>query len=147
MSLLNTILGAAGSMMGGQQQQANPLLNIVLGMLANQGGNAQGGNALGGLAGLMGQMQNAGLGNVIQSWIGKGDNLPINPQQLQSILGSGQIGQIAQQLGLSEGDTSNQLAQLLPEIIDKLTPDGEVPQQGLGNADQMMNMLGALLKR
>jgi uncharacterized protein YidB (DUF937 family) len=137
MSLLNSILGAV---MGGQQQQ-NPLLNIALSMLSN---NQQGGS---GLAGLLGQFQQAGLGNVAQSWIGKGENLPISGDQLQQILGSGQIGQIAQQLGLSNEQTSGQLADLLPGLIDKLTPNGEAPQQGLGDSDAMMKMLQGFLQK
>jgi uncharacterized protein YidB (DUF937 family) len=137
MSLLNSILGAV---MGGQQQQ-NPLLNIALSMLSN---NQQGGN---GLAGLLGQFQQAGLGNIAQSWIGKGENLPISGDQLQQILGSGQIGQIAQQLGLSNEQTSGQLADLLPGLIDKLTPHGEAPQQGLGDSDAIMKMLQGFMQK
>jgi uncharacterized protein YidB (DUF937 family) len=136
-SLLNSILGAV---MGGQQQQ-NPLLNIALSMLSN---NQQGGN---GLAGLLGQFQQAGLGNIAQSWIGKGENLPISGDQLQQILGSGQIGQIAQQLGLSNEQTSGQLADLLPGLIDKLTPHGEAPQQGLGDSDAIMKMLQGFMQK
>jgi uncharacterized protein YidB (DUF937 family) len=137
MSLLNSILGAV---MGGQQQQ-NPLLNIALSMLSN---NQQGGN---GLAGLLGQFQQAGLGHVADSWIGKGQNLPISGDQLQQILGSGQIGQIAQQLGLSNEQTSGQLADLLPSLIDKLTPHGEAPQQGLGDSDAIMKMLQGFMQK
>jgi uncharacterized protein YidB (DUF937 family) len=137
MSLLNSILGAV---MGGQQQQ-NPLLNIALSMLSN---NQQGGN---GLAGLLGQFQQAGLGNIAQSWIGKGENLPISGDQLQQILGSGQIGQIAQQLGLSNEQTSGQLADLLPGLIDKLTPHGEAPEQGLGDSDAIMKMLQGFMQK
>jgi uncharacterized protein YidB (DUF937 family) len=137
MSLLNSILGAV---MGGQQQQ-NPLLNIALSMLSN---NQQGGS---GLAGLLGQFQKAGLGNVADSWVGKGQNLPISGDQLQQILGSGQIGQIAQQLGLSNEQTSGQLADLLPGLIDKLTPNGEAPQGGLGDSDAMMKMLQGFLQK
>jgi uncharacterized protein YidB (DUF937 family) len=137
MSLLGSVLGAV---MGGGAQQQNPLLNIALGMLSN---NTQGGN---GLAGLLGQFQQGGLGHVADSWIGHGENLPVSGDQLQQILGSGQIGQIAQQLGLSHGDASNQLAALLPSLVDKLTPHGQAPQAGLGNADAMMSMLKGLMK-
>jgi uncharacterized protein YidB (DUF937 family) len=137
MSLLTSVLGAV---MGGQQQQ-NPLLNIALSMLSN---NQQGGS---GLAGLLGQFQQGGLGHVADSWIGKGQNLPVSGDQLQQILGSGQIGQIAQQLGLSNGDASNQLAALLPGLIDHLTPHGEAPQAGLGDSDAMMKMLQGFLQK
>jgi uncharacterized protein YidB (DUF937 family) len=166
MSLLNTILGAAGSMMGGQQTQqpANPMLNIILSLLANKGSaGAAGGlgalGALGGLLGgganqgagglpaLMGQMQNAGLGNVLESWIGKGSNLPISGEQMQQVLGSDALSQIASQLGLSQGEAGNQLADLLPEVIDKLTPDGAAPEQGFGDPQQLLGLLSGLMKR
>jgi uncharacterized protein YidB (DUF937 family) len=138
MSLLTSVLGAV---MGGQQQQ-NPLLNIALSMLSN---NQQGGGS--GLAGLLGQFQQAGLGHVADSWIGKGQNMPISGDQLQQILGSGQIGQIAQQLGLSNDQASGQLADLLPSLIDKLTPHGEAPQGGLGDSDAMMKMLQGFMQK
>jgi uncharacterized protein YidB (DUF937 family) len=137
MSLLTSVLGAV---MGGQQQQ-NPLLNIALSMLSN---NQQGGS---GLAGLLGQFQQAGLGHVADSWVGKGANLPVSGDQLQQILGSGQIGQIAQQLGLSNGEASGQLASLLPSLIDQLTPHGTAPQGGLGDSDAMMKMLQGFMQK
>ncbi len=148
MSLLTSILGAV--MGGGGAQQQNPLLNIALSMLSNQGGTgaADGaGGAGAGLAGLLGQFQKAGLGNVAESWIGNGQNLPVSGDQLSQILGSGQIGQIAQQLGLSNEQASGQLADLLPSLIDKLTPQGQAPQGGLGSPDAMMSILQGLLKK
>jgi len=81
MGLLDSVLG---SVLGGGQQQggAGALVNIVAGMLANsgQGGGATGG--LGGLAGLVEQFQRGGLGDVMNSWIGTGQNLPVAPDQL-----------------------------------------------------------------
>ena len=168
MGLLDSILGAMGGMSsGGQQQQGeNPLINIVLGMLANsgQGGAqacAQGAGGAGGLGGMMGglggagggiggllqQFQQAGLGHVLESWIGTGQNHPISGDQLQQVLGHGQIGDIAQKLGVSPQYASGQLAQVLPQIIDMLTPKGQVPQGGFGDAGAMMGMLQGMLKR
>lgn len=146
MGLLDGVLGnVLGSVLGGGQQQAaggNPMLNIVLGMLANGGG--QGGQG-GGLGGLVQQFQKAGMGDVIGSWIGNGPNAAISPDQLSQVLGSGQLGQIAQQLGMSHGDAAGQLSQILPEIINHLTPNGQAPAGGLGNAQDIMGMLGGLL--
>ena len=71
-------------------------------------------------------------------------NMPISGGQLQEILGSGSIGQIAQQLGLSHGDASSGLAQMLPQIIDKLTPTGQVTT---GDDDALKQALAALTKR
>ncbi len=138
MSLLGSILG---SVLGGQQQQAqNPLLSIAMSLLANNGQQ-------GGLQGLMGAFNQAGLGPVLQSWIGSGQNMPISGDQLQQVLGSGALGDIARQLGMSQGDASNQLSALLPELVDKLTPQGQAPQGGLGNANDIMGLLGQLMKK
>jgi uncharacterized protein YidB (DUF937 family) len=138
MSLLGSILG---SVLGGQQQQAqNPLLSIAMSLLANNGQQ-------GGLQGLMGAFNQAGLGPVLQSWIGSGQNMPISGDQLQQVLGSGALGDIARQLGMSQGEASNQLSALLPELVDKLTPQGQAPQGGLGNANDIMGLLGQLMKK
>jgi uncharacterized protein YidB (DUF937 family) len=149
--LLGNVIGSA--LGGGQAGGANPMLNAVIGMLANNvggGAGAAGGAGgalagLGGLGGLIGQFQNAGLGHVMDSWIGTGDNHPISGDQLTQVLGSGQIGQIAQQLGISHGDAAGQLSQMLPQIINHLTPSGQAPAGGLGNAGDIMGMLGGLL--
>jgi uncharacterized protein YidB (DUF937 family) len=148
MGLLDGLLGnVIGSALGGGGQAggANPMLNIVLGMLANNGGaqGAQGGG--GGLGGLMSQFQNAGLGHVMDSWVGSGDNHPVSADQITQVLGQGQIGQIAQQLGISHGDAAGQLSQILPQIINHVTPNGQAPAGGLGNAGDIMGMLGGLL--
>jgi uncharacterized protein YidB (DUF937 family) len=143
--LLGNVIGSA--LGGGQAGGANPMLNAVIGMLANNAGGAAGGagSALGGLGGLMQQFQGAGLGHVMDSWIGMGANHAISGDQLTQVLGSGQIGQIAQQLGLSHGDAAGQLAQMLPQVINHLTPSGQAPAGGLGNAGDIMGMLGGLL--
>jgi uncharacterized protein YidB (DUF937 family) len=143
--LLGNVIGSA--LGGGQAGGANPMLNAVIGMLANNAGGAAGGagSALGGLGGLMQQFQGAGLGHVMDSWIGTGANHAISGDQLTQVLGSGQIGQIAQQLGLSHGDAAGQLAQMLPQVINHLTPSGQAPAGGLGNAGDIMGMLGGLL--
>jgi uncharacterized protein YidB (DUF937 family) len=147
MSLLQSILGAAaGAMTGQQQSQSNPLLQVALGLLSN--GNAQGGiGGLGGLQGLMGLFQNKGMGDVIGSWVGTGQNSAISGDQLMQVLGSGQIGQIASQLGLSQGDAASQLAQVLPGLIDHLTPQGQAPAQGFGGAEDIMKMIGGLMQQ
>jgi uncharacterized protein YidB (DUF937 family) len=147
MSLLQSILGAAaGAMTGQQQTQSNPLLQVALSLLSN--GGAQGGvGGLGGLQGLLGLFQNKGMGDVIGSWVGAGQNSPISGDQLTQVLGSGQIGQIASQLGLSHGDAASQLAQVLPGLIDQLTPHGQAPAQGFGGAEDIMKMIGGLMQQ
>jgi uncharacterized protein YidB (DUF937 family) len=152
MGLLDSVLG---SVLGGGQSQNSgqaALINAVIQMIANKGGGgvasslgagsgAMGG--LGGLGGLIGALTQGGLGNVASSWVGTGQNMPVSAEQLQSALGGGSGGgllaQLAQQAGLSHGDTASQLSQILPGLVDKLTPDGQVPQQ-----DSLEKMLGSL---
>jgi uncharacterized protein YidB (DUF937 family) len=82
---------------------------------------------LGGLGGLLGQFQKNGLGDVIGSWIGPGQNQPIAPNQLGSALGPAVLTSLAQRTGLSEQDLLSHLSQVLPDVVDKLTPDGRLP--------------------
>ena len=141
MSLMNSVLGALGGALGGQQAQgSNPLLQVAMSMLAGGGqGAGQGGGA--GLGGLIEAFQRNGLGEQVQSWIGTGQNLPISAEQLQQALGGDQLGNIAQQLGMSQGDASSGLASLLPQLIDTLTPQGAVPKDGV-DLGAIMKMLG-----
>jgi uncharacterized protein YidB (DUF937 family) len=152
MGLLDSVLGAAGAMMGGQQQQQpqggalgglgslGALLPVVAGMLGNDSEH-------GGLGGLLEKFNQAGLGDAAKSWVGTGQNLPISADQITQVLGSGAIGDIAAKLGLSHGDAAGGLAQMLPGIIDKLTPHGQAPSGGLGNAGDLIGMLGGLLNK
>ena len=133
MGLLDSVLGMVT---GGQQGGGNAaLISAVVGMLGNSG---QGG---GGLGDLIGKFQQAGMGDVIGSWIGTGQNLPISGDQLHNVLGSETIGNIAQQLGLSHGDAAGQLAQMLPHVLDKLTPNGQPPAGGLGDIGSLLKQL------
>jgi uncharacterized protein YidB (DUF937 family) len=101
---------------------------------------------LGGLAGLVEQFSRAGMGDVARSWVGTGQNLPISPDQLSQVLGGDTIGAMASQLGMKQGDLLGQLSQMLPQVVDSLTPQGQIPQgdiQGMG--DQLGGLLGGLL--
>lgn len=137
MGLLDSLVGALGqgSSGGGQAQ----LINLVLGMLTQNGSGGAGGG--GGLGAMVEQFQRGGLGDVMNSWVGTGQNLPISPGQLEQVLGGDTIAQIARQMGLSNGDAAGQLSSLLPEVIDKLTPQGRVPEGGLGDIGDLLGML------
>ncbi|HVN41452.1 MAG TPA: YidB family protein [Steroidobacteraceae bacterium] len=89
----------------------------------------------GGLGGLVQSFEQAGLGHLIASWVGTGQNLPISPEQLAQVLGSGRLGSIAQSLGIPPDQLSAQLSQLLPELINHLTPAGQVPAGGIAHQD------------
>lgn len=133
MSLFDTLKDAVGSLPGSGADNGG--LMDVVGSLIN---NPQ----TGGLQGLIKSFEEKGLGGVAASWVGTGQNLPISPEQIQSVLGNEQVAAFAQKLGISAQDVSAQLAQFLPQVVDKLTPNGSMSESGgeLGNA------LGGLLK-
>ena len=136
MGLLDSVMGAV---MGQVQQQGG--VAAVLGeLLANDG---QGG----GLRGLVEKFNEAGLGEVVGSWIGKGDNLPVSADQLKEVLGSDLLGKLAGQLGMDPAQASGQLADMLPGLVDQLTPQGVAPENGRGNAGDLLGMLGGLLQQ
>ena len=86
---------------------------------------------VGGLSGLIDSFEQQGLGGTIRSWIGTGANQSITPEQIQSVLGNEQVQALAQKLGFSPETLSSHLSQILPEVIDRLTPGGTVPEGGL----------------
>jgi uncharacterized protein YidB (DUF937 family) len=90
---------------------------------ANEGA----GGLLAGLGGLLERFQQGGQGNVINSWIGSGQNQPVQPGQLSTVLGPNIIKALAQSSGLSEEELTKQLSQILPGVVDKLTPNGRMP--------------------
>jgi uncharacterized protein YidB (DUF937 family) len=129
MGLLDQILGAAG---GGQNAA---VLQSVIGMLTG----GQGGQG-GGLQGIVNALNNKGLGDVVNSWVGTGANLPVSAQQIQQALGP-QLQQIAAQHGIDLGTVAQQVAQHLPGIVDKLTPGGKIP-----DAAALQNLLKGIAK-
>ncbi len=150
MGLLDSVLGALANSQPGVQPPApgatqgvpgSVLLSTVIAMLAN-GQQAQGAG-VGGVGDLIGRFTRGGLGDVIGSWIGHGQNQPVSGDQLTQVLGSDTIGQIAAQLGLSHGDAAAQLSQVLPEAVDRLTPQGQAPSGGLGEMGDLLAQLSA----
>ena len=144
MGMLDSVIGGALGAM--TQQGAAPnggLMQVVSGLLS--GGAAAGGGD--GLASLVQQFTHGGLGEVVQSWIGSGANLPISPEQVQSVLGSEQMTAMAQQTGLTHSDLASQLAHLLPQVVDHLTPNGQLPSGGADLGSMVSGLLGGLLRR
>ena len=136
MGLLDGLLGnLMGGMTGGDQprQGGNQLIQMVLQMLQQNGG----------IEGLLARMQQAGYGQQAQSWIGTGQNMPISPDALSRIFGQGQLGQIAQQLGLPQQDAAGGLAQMLPDVVDQMTPQGQIPD----NSSDLVSQVLANLQR
>ena len=81
----------------------------------------------GGLPGIVSQLQQQGLGPTVSSWIGTGPNQPISPDQVQQTFGPEVIRELAAKTGMNPQDLAQKLSQLLPQVIDKLTPTGSVP--------------------
>ncbi|MBH0204129.1 MAG: DUF937 domain-containing protein [Nitrospira sp.] len=129
MSLFDQLGQAAGGMLGGGGNQ-NPLLQAVTSLLGQN-------SSIGGLAGLVQAFQKNGLADIVNSWVSTGQNLPVSAQQIKQGLGGDLLNQVASKAGLSPDAAGSQLAGLLPDLIDKLTPNGKIEAGGL---DQLMKM-------
>lgn len=134
MGLLDGLAGAVlNNALGGGQQGDNQMGSLLNTVLAQAGG----------IGGLIGMLQQAGLGQQAASWVGTGANQSVSADQLQSALGSGMIGNLASQFGISPEVLSQQLAQHLPQIIDHATPNGQVDSN---SGDLLSQVLGQLIK-
>jgi uncharacterized protein YidB (DUF937 family) len=137
---MNFLEDMAGKELSGMMaNSSNPLASTIIQMLNNQPG---------GLSGLIQQFHEKGLGSLVSSWVGTGQNLPISPNQVQEVLGNEQVKEIAAKAGISPEAASSHLSQLLPMLIDKLTPNGQVPQTSsmMEEGMNMLKNLGGLAK-
>jgi uncharacterized protein YidB (DUF937 family) len=125
--ILNTIQSALG---GGNKK--DDLMSSVLGLLGGQGG----------LQNLIGQFTSKGLGDIVGSWVSTGKNLPVSSDQLKNVLGKDTIGNLSSKLGMESGALTSQLTNLLPDVVDKLTPNGKVPEGDI--MSQATDLLGGL---
>jgi uncharacterized protein YidB (DUF937 family) len=116
-SLIGQLTGSTSNTSGGQSS----LVQVVMNMIQQHPD---------GLSGLIAKFEQGGLGQEAASWVGTGANLPISAQQLQGVLGSDQVRAIASKLGMSSEEASGHLAQVFPQVVDKLTPEGRVPESG-----------------
>jgi uncharacterized protein YidB (DUF937 family) len=135
MGLLDGLVGqVVGQVLGGGQQGSNPLMGILQSLIEKNGG----------IGGLLQQFQKGGLGDAAASWVSTGSNLPISADQIASVLGGSGLGELAAKFGISPEQANGGLADLLPQVIDKLTPNGKVendsPSLDLGS------ILGSLMK-
>ena len=120
---------AVTSLLGGS---SNPLAASILQMIQNQPG---------GLSGMVQSFQDKGLGGLMSSWISTGPNPPMSADQVHQALGSDKVKELAAAAGISPDVASSAIAQLLPGIVDKLTPNGQVPEHS-----NVMDMASSLLK-
>jgi uncharacterized protein YidB (DUF937 family) len=117
MGLLDGLMDKAKSALGGSDGESNPLMSQVMVLIDQHGG----------VAGIAQTFRERGFGDTISSWISTGKNLPITGDQLQSVLGSAKVQELAARAGVSPEMLQSGLATLLPMVIDKMTPDGQLP--------------------
>lgn len=110
-------LGGLSGAGGGQSALLKAGLSLVGGQSA-------------GLGGLVQAFASNGLGDVVNSWVGTGQNLPVSPDQISKVLGSQQLSRFATEAGIAPDQAGSTLAALLPALVDKLTPDGQLPSGG-----------------
>lgn len=132
MGLMEEVLAMAGSTGAQQGQHATALAAIMSYINSPQ---------VGGIAGLQGIFQQGGLGNIVSSWIGSGQNLPVSASQLQNVLHGGALQQAAQQAGMDPSQLTGMMSSLLPHLVDKLSPNGQVPDASA--LQKMLQGLGA----
>lgn len=120
-NFIDLVKSAIGSKAPGQAEaQSQNLVNGALQML----------DSMGGINGLVNKFQQSGLGDVAKSWVSTGDNKSVNPDQLANALGKDQIAAVAQKAGIPESEAPMVLARVLPDMVDKLTPEGKEPESG-----------------
>ena len=125
------LMDMVGGMLGGQGDSKAALVQAAIGMIQNHPG---------GLQGLLGQFQQAGLAEHVESWLGSGANQGITADHVQQALSGDQLQAVAQQAGMDPAQASQGLASLLPEIVNHLSPNGSMPDAG-----QLQQGLGGLL--
>lgn len=128
MGLLDSL---AGGMLEKVMGEKGAMAQVAMDML----------NQNGGLAGVLEKFKENGLAEQAASWVGRGENMPISAEQIASVLGSGQLGEIATKFGIDPNTLSAQIAEHLPTIVDKLTPNGEVPSESGNLLSVLMGML------
>ncbi len=132
-------LGGLGNLGNGINLGAlSALLPVVLSMINNQQG---------GLGGLAEKFQQGGLGDIFNSWVNKGENREISPDQVDTALGAETVDTIAAQSGQSRDDVLGSLSGILPQVVDKSTPEGQIPADGQARGEnEVLNSLSSLFK-
>jgi uncharacterized protein YidB (DUF937 family) len=134
MGLLDSVLGAVSGKTG-EAGGATALIGALSGLLEQSGG----------LQGLANKFSQGGAGNVFASWVGTGENQSISSAQIQQILGSDQVRALAAKIGIDPNQASGLLAQYLPKVVDKLTPQGQVDPNA-NHQQSLASLIPALLQ-
>lgn len=131
MGLLSDVVGGLLGGSGNSSPMQGVLMNLLSGQSAGTAtAQGYGQGAGGGLGGLVSSLEQAGLGNIVQSWIGQGPNQPVSPGQLQNAFGADQVQGMAAQAGMAPHDFLSQLSRHLPNAVDQMTPNGRLPDEG-----------------
>jgi uncharacterized protein YidB (DUF937 family) len=150
MGLLDSVIGnVVGSMLSGNQSQDS--LGSVLSRFGG-GNQAQSGNLIlqvvlsmlqqnGGLEGVLGKFRQGGMAQQADSWVSTGRNMNISADQLEQVFGSSTIRDLASQLGMSQDQAGSTMAEVLPEVINRLTPEGQVPANSNEEIAEGLSML------
>jgi uncharacterized protein YidB (DUF937 family) len=126
------------------------LLDSVEGMIGGSGGAGGAASAVmemlqnhpGGAAGLAQQFETGGLGHLVQSWAGSGENASVSADQIQSVLGEEHIAAVANRLGISPQDAAAKIAEYLPMVMSEISQNGQLP----GGGTDLLSQAGGLLK-
>jgi len=105
---------------------ADKLISALAGLLGGSGGKLD-------LGSLVSKMQSGSLAGIAASWIGKGTNSPVSPDAIPDLVGADKVRSFASQLGLSEQSAKTAIADALPEMVDKASPDGSLLDDLVGN--------------
>ena len=133
MGMFDEILSAAGVDGTAQAQQHSGALGAVMDYINSP--------QVGGISGLQQMFEQKGLGGVMSSWVGTGQNIPISADQLQNVLHSGALQQVAAKAGIDPTQLTSMMTTLLPHVVDHLKPNGQVPDSGV--LSQIMKGLAA----
>ena len=128
MGLFDNLAGSVLGKMAGDQGNLVPLAMEML-------------NQYGGLAGILEKFNASGFAEQAASWVAKGENMPLSAEQIVSTLGASTIAEMANKLNMTAEALSEQLAQKLPKVIDKLTPDGVVSNNSASLLGSVLGML------
>lgn len=129
MGLFDSLAGAVLSKVGGDK---GAMVQVAMDLF----------NQNGGLEGVIEKFKSGGFAEQAASWISTGENLPISAEQISQVLGSDTVTEIAAKLGMDSGEISSKIAEYLPQVIDKMTPDGEVN----ANSGNLLSAVLGMLK-
>ena len=122
------LIDMVGGLFGHRSPKSgDPLMDALLPMLMNKGAHD-------GLGGLLGKFTNAGLGSKANSWVGSGDNEPLDADDVEQALGTDELDRIADKAGISRSEAKSGLAEMIPGLVDKMSPGGTLPTGDLGQA-------------